>query len=49
VGKGEAPKPQSTLLPIFIGQYQDRIVMGAERKSQYIGDKEKLMTAYHEV
>jgi len=23
--------------------------MGAERKSQYIGDKEKLMTAYHEV
>jgi len=27
---------------------KDRIVMGAERKSQYIDDKAKLMTAYHE-
>ena len=29
--------------------HQDRIVMGAERKSFYIDDKVKLMTAYHEV
>jgi hypothetical protein len=28
---------------------KDRIIMGAERKSQYIDDKAKLMTAYHEV
>lgn len=28
---------------------QDRILMGAERKSQYIEDKQKLATAYHEV
>ncbi|KAF8844968.1 ATP-dependent metallopeptidase Hfl [Paxillus ammoniavirescens] len=27
---------------------QDRIVMGAERKSAYIDDKNKLLTAYHE-
>lgn len=28
---------------------QDRIVMGAQRKSHYIEPKAKLMTAYHEV
>lgn len=28
---------------------QDRIVMGAERKSAYIDEKNKLLTAYHEV
>jgi ATP-dependent metalloprotease len=28
---------------------QDRILMGAERKSHYIDPKAKLMTAYHEV
>jgi ATP-dependent metalloprotease len=28
---------------------KDRIIMGAERKSHYIDDKVKLMTAYHEV
>lgn len=27
---------------------KDRIVMGSERKSAYISEKEKLMTAYHE-
>ncbi|KII88517.1 hypothetical protein PLICRDRAFT_161699 [Plicaturopsis crispa FD-325 SS-3] len=27
---------------------KDRIIMGAERKSQYIDEKVKLMTAYHE-
>lgn len=27
---------------------KDRIVMGSERKSAYIDDKNKLMTAYHE-
>ena len=28
---------------------KDRIVMGSERKSAYIDEKNKLMTAYHEV
>lgn len=28
---------------------QDRIIMGAERKTQYIDDKVKKLTAYHEV
>lgn len=28
---------------------QDRILMGAERKSQYIDQTAKLATAYHEV
>ena len=28
---------------------QDRILMGAERRSQYIPEKEKRDTAYHEV
>jgi len=28
---------------------QDRILMGAERKSQYLDEKAKLATAYHEV
>ena len=29
--------------------FQDRIVMGAERKSHFIDPKVKKMTAYHEV
>jgi ATP-dependent Zn protease len=28
---------------------KDRIIMGSERKSAYIDEKNKLMTAYHEV
>jgi len=28
---------------------QDRILLGAERKSAYIDEKNKLLTAYHEV
>lgn len=35
--------------PSLHNKYQDRILMGAERKSQYIDQKAKLATAYHEV
>jgi ATP-dependent Zn protease len=28
---------------------KDRIIMGSERKSAFIDEKNKLMTAYHEV
>lgn len=30
-------------------EQQDRIVMGAERRSAFISEKDKLSTAYHEV
>ena len=29
--------------------FQDRIIMGAERKTHYIDPKDKKCTAYHEV
>lgn len=46
MGKGESHSCPSTFLA---EDEQDRIIMGAERKSQYIEREAKLATAYHEV
>jgi ATP-dependent metalloprotease len=49
-GKSQSHGPVSyAILTILAFGSQDRIVMGAERRSQYIDEKNKLMTAYHEV
>lgn len=38
-----------TRVSLYPTARKDRIVMGAERKSAYIDEKNKLLTAYHEV
>jgi hypothetical protein len=50
MGKSKRNTTYTLDLPVLsYAHFQDRIIMGAERKTHYIDPKDKLMTAYHEV
>lgn len=49
MGQGEVISVGCLFEEGLSSRLQDRIILGAERKSAYIDEKSKLMTAYHEV